>query len=47
MMQLEFAKAILSRPEEHEIVRINYFTARIKYDPSRRTTRQIWNLLFL
>ena len=33
----KFAKAILPRPEEHEIVRINYFTARIKYDPSRPT----------
>ena len=30
-----FARTLLPRPEEHEIVRINYFTARIKYNPAR------------
>ena len=30
-----FACALLPRPEEHEIVRINCFTARIKYNPAR------------
>ena len=29
-----FARTLLPRPEEHEIVRINYFTARIKYGSS-------------
>ena len=30
----KFATSLLPRPEEHDIVRINYFTARIKYNPA-------------
>ena len=30
----KFSTSLLPRPEEHDIVRINYFTARIKYNPA-------------
>ena len=30
----EFAKLLLPRFSEHEIIRVNYFTARIKYNPA-------------
>ena len=32
----KFATSLLPRPEEHDIVRIKYFTARIKYNPAFR-----------
>jgi len=30
----EFSKSLLPRFSEHEIIRVNYFTARIKYNPA-------------
>ena len=32
-----FANSLLPRPDEHEILAVKYFTARVNYDPAEPT----------
>ena len=34
-----FAKSLLPRPKEHEIMAVKYFTARVNYDPAEPTAQ--------
>lgn len=34
-----FAKSLLPHPEEHEIVAVKYFTARVNYNPQEPTAQ--------
>jgi len=36
---VSFASSLLPRPEEHEIIDIKYFTARVNYDPAEPTAQ--------
>lgn len=36
---IAFARNLLPRPEEHEIVAVKYFTARVNYDPAEPTAQ--------
>ena len=34
-----FANSLLPRPDEHEILAVKYFTARVNYDPAEPTAQ--------